>query len=55
LPKFDRAAVFASVEASSRRFESYTPEQRKKLRLDAKTKRNNGSFWQWLQNLKYEQ
>lgn len=40
LPKFDRASVFAFVEASKRRFETYTAEQRKSLYESAKALRD---------------
>jgi hypothetical protein len=39
LPKFDRQAIFAEVDASNRRFEDYTSEERRELATSAKAQR----------------
>jgi hypothetical protein len=36
MKKFDREKVFAEVDASSKRFEKYSAEERRKFREDAR-------------------
>ena len=44
LPSFDRAIVFAEVEASNRRFDKFTDEQRKAFREKADRVRVRGTI-----------
>jgi hypothetical protein len=39
LPAFDRAVIFAEVDASNQRFENYTAAQRRELAAAAKAQR----------------
>ena len=39
LPAFDRKVIFAEVDASNRRFEDYTKEQRQKFASEARAVR----------------
>ena len=46
--KFDKDSVFAAVDESNKRFDTYTEEQRKQFREEARSHRETIGAPQWL-------